>query len=116
MKAIIYILAGIVFAALGQLLFKIGANSAGETDISNVFRLLNLYVVTGMVLYGLSAVLWVMALSVADLTYVYPFTALTFVLVYLLSFLVLKESFHLNRLIGAGIIALGIFVMFIFEK
>lgn len=116
MKAITFIIIGIVFAALGQLLFKLGTNVTGEITASNLLRMINVYIVLGIFFYGLSSVFWIIALSKADLSFVYPFTALTFIIVYVLSILILHESIHTNRLAGSLIIILGIFVLFFFEK
>lgn len=116
MRAITFILIGIVFAAAGQLLFKLGTNQIGDINSANLLRMINPYIMLGMLFYGLGSVFWIIALSKADLSFVYPFTALTFILVYFLSILVLNEAIRSNRLIGSVIIVLGICVMFLFEK
>jgi drug/metabolite transporter (DMT)-like permease len=116
MNAIQNILIGIVFAAFGQLLFKIGTDHTGQIGLSNLLQLLNGYIILGLIFYGLGSVFWIIALSKADLSFVYPFTALTFVLVSILSVFILKENLSWNRLAGTGIIMLGVIVLFLFEK
>jgi uncharacterized membrane protein len=116
MTAVTDILIGIVFAAFGQLLFKIGTDNTGQIGLSNIFQLLNVYIILGLIFYGIGSVFWIIALSKADLSFVYPFTALTFVLVSILSVFVLKEYLSWNRIIGTAIILFGVIVLFIFEK
>jgi len=73
--------------------------------------LLNPYVLLGFVMYGLSTVFWLIALSKKDLSFVYPFISLTYILVLVLSSLVLKESMGANKLVGTLIIILGLIVI-----
>jgi hypothetical protein len=65
-----------MFAAIGQVAFKLGA--IGRESILDV---VNGRVVLGLWCYGIGTAVWVFAFSKARLTVVYPFTALTFVLV-----------------------------------
>jgi uncharacterized membrane protein len=116
MTAITDILIGIVFAAFGQLFFKIGTNNTGQIGLANIVQLLNIYIVLGLFFYVIGSIFWILALAKADLSFVYPFTALTFVLVCLFSVFILKEHLSWNRIVGTGIILLGTIVLFVFEK
>ena len=91
MTAITDILIGIVFAAFGQLFFKLGTDNTGQIGLSNILQLFNIYIIVGLVFYGIGSIFWIIALSKADLSFVYPFTALTFVLLCILSVVILKE-------------------------
>jgi len=79
------------------------------TTLSTV--LLNPYVLLGFVLYGLGTIFWLIAPSKKDLSFVYPFIALTYILVIVLSSLVLKESIGVNKLIGTLIIVSGLIII-----
>lgn len=115
MRLIGTILLSVVMAAAGQVLLKKGMVSAGsmsfdlkglaETAKAVVF---NSQVLIGMAAYILSALFWLMALSRADLSFVYPFTALTFVLVMLASVIIFKESVSFVRILGFLCICVGI--------
>jgi uncharacterized membrane protein len=115
MNTIIIILAGILFASLGQVFWKIGMNSIGAIDnfsISGIISMfLNPLVVLGLIMYGLSTVFWLIALSQKDLSYVYPFISLTFIIVLFLSFFVLKEQVSTARIVGTIIIVVGLMVV-----
>ena len=115
MNVIMIILIGITFASLGQVCWKIGMNSIGSISSMNLSVLLtmfsNPFVLAGLAMYGLSTVFWLVALSKKDLSYVYPFIALTFIIVLTLSKLLFNEEIGTYRLIGSGIILLGLMLI-----
>jgi undecaprenyl phosphate-alpha-L-ara4N flippase subunit ArnE len=101
-----FLLAGTVLAAVGQVLFKLGA-----TGRVNVLEFINGWMAGGLVAYALGTLLWIYTLSKAPLTLVYPFTALTFVLVYLFGVFVLSESTSIKALFGVGLVLAGLFLI-----
>ena len=90
-------------------------NQAGQlaalnfTTLSTV--LLNPYVLLGFVMYALSTIFWLIALSKKELSFVYPFISLTYVLVLMLSSLVLKEDIGLNKIAGTLAIIIGLIII-----
>ena len=100
------LLAGVLLAAVGQVLFKIGA-----TGHSALADFVNPAIIGGLFCYGLGTAFWILALSKAPLTVVYPFTALTFVLVYAAGVLFLGETASLRSLIGIALILAGLFLV-----
>ena len=108
MKAIflIVMLCSTMLAAGGQILFRLGAKGREQ-----VLDLINVAVLGGIVCYGLSTLLWIWALSRAPLTYAYPFTLLTFALVYLGSAVVLREYLPLQVMAGLGLMMCGLVVV-----
>jgi drug/metabolite transporter (DMT)-like permease len=100
------LLAAAVFAAAGQVLFKLGA-----TNRVSLAAFINPQIIGGGVLYFLGAVLWVGALSKAPLSVAYPFTVLTFVLVYLASVFLLGERPTLGALFGVALVLGGLTVI-----
>ena len=115
MDTILIILTGIIFASMGQVFWKIGMNSIGVIDkfsISGIISMfLNPIVLLGLCMYGLSTVFWLVALSQKDLSYVYPFISLTFIIVLLLSHFVLKEQVSTARIVGTLIIIGGLMIV-----
>ena len=115
MHVVLIILAANISAAIGQLLLKMGMVQVGLVDgiyLEKVIQMFtNPYVVTGLVVFGISTVFWLTALSRKDLSYVYPFFAINMILVFLLSVLVLHEQIGVTRIIGAAVILLGIVVV-----
>lgn len=108
MPTLIYglLLGGSVCAALGQVLFKVGA--AGRVSLADFF---NVWILLGLLFYGLGTVLWIYSLSKARLTVVYPFTALTFVLVYLFGIYGFNEPTTVRALAGMALVLAGLFLI-----
>jgi uncharacterized membrane protein len=115
MNTIIIILVGILFASLGQVFWKIGMNSIGAIDKFSIPGIISMFlnpvVLLGLFMYGLSTVFWLIALSRKDLSFVYPFISLTFIIVLFLSYFILKEQIGTARIIGTIIIIIGLMVV-----
>ena len=71
----------------------------------------NAWLLAGLVAYALGTLLWIYALSKVRLTVVYPFTALTFVLVYLFGVLILHEPTTGKALAGVALVLGGLFLI-----
>lgn len=99
-------LAGALLAALGQVSFKQGADGrAVLADFANVWILL------GLALYFAGTVFWILALSAVPLTVLYPFAALTYVLVNLFAVTLLGESLTPKGMAGTALVLLGLFLV-----
>lgn len=105
-RPFILLLAATALAAAGQLLFKVGAS--GRVDI---VEFVNPWIAIGLLAYGISTLIWIYALSMAPLTVVYPFTALTFVLTYLLGVSILHEPLTKPGIAGIALILIGLFLV-----
>ena len=65
-------------------------------------------VLGGLAIFGLSAVVWLLVLSRASLSFAYPFASLTYVLILLAARFVLHEEIPLLRWVGVFFIVTGI--------
>jgi len=92
-----------VFATTGQLLFKVGASRAQAWH-----DFINLTIGFGLLAYGASTALWVVALSRLPLKLVYPFTALTLVMVYVSAAIFLGEKFSVRGFMGTLLVLGGL--------
>jgi drug/metabolite transporter (DMT)-like permease len=116
MKPVWLLLTSVVSASLGQILFKRGVLVSGEVNlkisvIGELIKLLfNPLVFSGLILYIISTLLWLIALSKTTLNFAYPFTILTFVLVMLSSRVIFLENIPSLRYVGFVLICLGIFL------
>lgn len=108
MKAslIAFALAGALLAALGQVSFKFGA--AGR---SGLLEFVNPWILLGLLLYFAGTVFWILALSAVPLTVLYPFAALTYVLVNVFAVALLGEQLSTKGLAGTGFVLLGLFLV-----
>lgn len=116
MKAIALALLATLIATLGQLLLKSGMRQVGpvsRSNLSNPFLLLltvftNPWILIAIPIYAAGFLTWLIVLSKLDLSYAYPFLAVTYVLVPLLSWLFLGEQVPLMRWIGIAVVCIGI--------
>lgn len=109
------ILVSVALAALAQLTLKHGVNQA--TVHSGALQLTSASVKDvvstpavwgGLLLFGLSAVVWLAVLSRTSLSFAYPFASLTYVLILLADRFVLQETIPPLRWVGVACIMLGI--------
>jgi multidrug transporter EmrE-like cation transporter len=114
MKSVLLLLMAVISASTGQVLLKKGVLLTGEVTFkSSVIGELTKLVLSpivfgGLLLYFVSAILWLIALSKTALNFAYPFTALTFVLVMLSSRLIFLENIPTLRYVGIVLIILGV--------
>jgi multidrug transporter EmrE-like cation transporter len=113
----LYILLTIILTVYGQIIIKWQVNSAGEFPVETneklffVLRLLlNPWVISSFTCAFLAALSWMAAMTKFTLSYAYPFTSLTFVLVLTLSAVFFHDSITLPKAIGMGLIVAGIVI------
>ena len=101
----------------GQFLIKWQVLRAGNlpTDSTERIRfvvqlLLNPWVIAAIFAAFLASVTWMLAMTKLQLSHAYPLTALTFVLVVLGSAIAFTEPLTAPKLIGLGLIVVGIIV------
>jgi len=105
-------------AVVGQLLLKIGMLRIGRfsLSISNIVQqyariLLNPFVITGIVGFGLSMLVWLYVLSRLQLSIAYPFVALNYVLILFASHFFLKEAITPLKIMGVAVILIGVYLV-----
>lgn len=92
-------------AIAGQLLLKFGANVGGWAILySRPF-------LGGLACYFLSMVLWIYSLTKVHLGVAYAFTSLTFVGVYIASFVILKEPVTTPKILALALIVTGFLIL-----
>lgn len=101
---------GVLIASFSQILLK---KSAMQEHDSFIKQYLNVRVISAYALLLGSTMLSVVALRVVPLIYSPIAEALGQVFVLVLSYIILKENIGRKKLIGIGVIIVGIFVMMI---
>ena len=108
----VLVLASAFCTAIANLMLRKGTLAVGPTASpgSQILLLLRQPVfVTGVVLYGLAALIWFRVLPMEKLTTSYPMlVSLTFILVTLGAVLVFHEHVNLQKVAGLAIIVAGI--------
>ena len=103
----------LVCAVLAQILFKSGTTSTGGfaldgSMLSGLARLLVQWqVVVGLATYVVGWLLWMNALSRFELSFVYPFTGLNYLMILAASWLLLGEGISPVRIVGVAFICGG---------
>jgi multidrug transporter EmrE-like cation transporter len=113
------ILVSVTLAAIAQVTLKIGVNhvtdaNGGELALNAdaLKQIATTWLVwLGIGIFGLSAVLWIFALSRASLSFAYPFAALGYVLILVASIVFLHEHVPVLGWVGVGFIVVGIFLI-----
>lgn len=116
----LYLLISLTVVAISsaQLLLRKGLVSIGHLPSAlgdfipfflSVFT--NAYCISAVILVLLAVPAWILALGRAQLSYVYPFTALSYVIVALFSLLLFKEDVGLLRWLGIIVICAGVFLV-----
>jgi len=114
------ILLSVALAAVAQLALKQGMNQVNAELTPETFSLNGAsvralvsepFVWAGLALFGLSALVWLVVLSRASLSFAYPFAALTYVMILLFDAFVLDEQVPALRWGGVAFIAIGIFLI-----
>ena len=115
-KPIILVLVSVLIISTAQVLMKNGMNMITLDGLSSLLNLYNLikiisnpYVLGGLIMYGLALVLWLGAMSRADVSFIYPLLSTGYILTTIFAIVFLSEQVSLFRWIGIGFIFAGTF-------
>lgn len=114
----IYIFGTIFFTVYGQLIIKWRVASLGSLPDSIYEKivfltkfLLDPYVMSGFLSAFVASFFWMAAMTKFELSYAYPFTIFSYVLVLLFSGLVFHETIGFYKIVGSLFIILGILIV-----
>ena len=118
MKTALYILACVLMLVAGQVFIKLGLGQRGGFQLSLVgfWPQLGRVVTSGYIWLGAlitvsSGFFWMDVLSKKELSFVYPFISLTYVVSLAASILIFREHVSLLRWMGVMVICLGVFMV-----
>jgi multidrug transporter EmrE-like cation transporter len=97
----------------GQLLFKLAAGRLvlGQGPAALAASFVSLPMIAALVLYGAATVLWVYLLHGLPLSRAYPFVALAFAFVPLLSWLAFRDTLDLRYGLGLALMLAGLYLV-----
>tara|TARA_Y100000310_G_scaffold344091_1_gene455059 strand:- start:1926 stop:2294 length:369 start_codon:yes stop_codon:yes gene_type:complete len=114
----IFLVTSIILGVIAQLFLKLGMKKANVLSVRKTKKIellkklfLNKAVVLGFFSYGMSLLLWVLALSELDLSYAYPMVSLSYVLVAFSSMIFFKEEISKQRWVAIAVITLGVILV-----
>lgn len=113
------LLTSVFFNVTANILLKTGVKSFGgiSGQKANLVEeltkaALSPFIISGLVLYGLSFVIWLRVLSFNDLSRAYPiFASVVFLLTTAGSAIFLKENVSASRILGIIIMLIGIYIV-----
>lgn len=115
MHPYLLIVISIVLGAFAQIAMKLGSSQVAAEGMNLTAQLLkyftNIPILSGFLLYALSAVVWIFALSRVPLSIAYPMVASSYVLVVFLSWLIFHEPVSVMRILGLAIIVAGVIII-----
>ena len=102
-----FILAGVLLNAAAQLLLKAGTNA----EPLGLRLAIEPHILAGLACYVVSVVVWVVALSKVPVSIAYPMLSIGYVVNAIAAYYLLGENVTPLRLVGIGIIIVGVFVV-----
>lgn len=112
------ILLGVALNACAQLLLKAGVNAVGHFEFTraNIVPIgwklaTQLPIIGGLSCYVISVAVWIIGLSRVDVSIAYPMLSLGYVVNAFAAWYLFGEALSLQRLVGIGIILLGVLVL-----
>ncbi len=107
-SAILLVFLTSVLTSGAQALYKIGAKSL-SWDIVGLIT--NVPLVSGLILYGIGAILFIKALQGGEVSVLYPIVATSYLWVALLSGFLFGESIGLLRWAGVIVVVIGVMLV-----
>jgi drug/metabolite transporter (DMT)-like permease len=98
------------FAATAQVLWKYATIALGEHPTPLAIAT-NLDLIGGLAVYGIGAVLMIVALQHGELSVLYPLISLNYVWVAIIAVLLFKESMNPEKIAGIVVIMAGVAVL-----
>lgn len=95
-----------ILITVGQLLLK--KSTMVTLNQTLVQKLLNIYFIGGLFLYGLSTLLWIRILENTNISVAYPIMGLSYVLVVVGAYFIFNEPINLSKILGIFLIISGI--------
>lgn len=112
------IFTGVMLNAAAQILMKSGTNAIGPFEFSaaNILPVgLKLatewHILVALCCYALSVVIWILALSRVPVSIAFPMLSMAYVVNAIAAYYLLGEPFSSTKLVGMGVIILGVIVI-----
>ena len=112
------ILAGVLLNAVAQLLLKAGTNTLGviTPSFANVLPLVgaiatNPHFLGGFACYGISVLVWILALSRVPVSIAYPMLSIGYVVNALAAWYLFGEMLSSGRWLGIGFVLIGVYLL-----
>lgn len=108
--SIIFTIFTVIGLSIGQILFKLAAKNLNHQGPLWLLAATNTYLWFALIVYGISTIFWVLLLRQVPLKLAYPFVGCAFFIVPILAHFFLGESISWHSMLGAVLIASGIYI------
>jgi multidrug transporter EmrE-like cation transporter len=112
------ILTGVMLNAVAQLALKASVREMGAIGLNTGSFLQSFlrlswepFLWLGLICYGISVVVWILALSRVDVSIAYPMLSLGYVVNAIAAWQLFGEVMNPARIVGIGIILIGVYVL-----
>lgn len=112
------ILISVLLNTGAQLLLKAGVSRMGTLEfawpklISTGYDIaMNPFIVTGLFIYVISVVLWLLVLARVEVSFAYPMISLGYVLNAITAYYLFGESLSISRMLGILVILCGVYLV-----
>jgi drug/metabolite transporter (DMT)-like permease len=112
------IFTGVMLNASAQILMKAGTNVIGHFEFSmeNILPIgwklaTEWHIIVALFCYALSVVIWILALSRVPVSIAFPMLSMAYVVNALAAWYLLGEAFNPAKLVGMGVIILGVIII-----
>lgn len=112
------ILLGVLLNAGAQLLLKAGMSHIGHFSFTMANALpigfkafTNFYILSGLLSYVISVLVWMMVLSRVQVSYAYPMLSIGYIVNAVAAYFLFGEALTLSRIIGITVIVIGVFLI-----
>ncbi len=109
---------GVMLNVAAQLLIKSGTNAIGYFEFTreNIFPIgwklaTEWHIISAMACYGLSVVIWILALSRVQVSIAYPLLSMGYVVNAVAAWYLFNEAFNPTKVLGVGVIILGVIII-----
>lgn len=106
--AILLVLVCTLFTSSAQIFYKFGVKDLSFDFLSIIT---NFYLITGLFLYGVGAILLIISFRGGEVSVLYPIIATSYIWVSFLSIYFLKETMNLFKWLGVFTIVAGIILI-----
>ncbi len=117
MSVLLLVSISIILGVFGQLSMKKGMNSIGPIGLKNIFSseifsiVLQKFVFLGFVLYIFSSMLWLVALSQEEVSFIYPLISVGYIITAILGKFLFNENLTFFRFFGILLICGGVYLI-----
>ena len=118
MMILMLILCGVMLNAAAQLLLKAGMSQIGHFEFSlanavpiGLKVMVNIPIISGLCLYVMSVVVWLLVLSRVQVSYAYPMLSIGYIVNAIAAYYLFGEPLTSMRMLGIFIIIAGVYLV-----